>query len=144
MVLILHYKYFVTLHFFLWTLYGEDRISCNERKENQIFGWYPCFEASWNTFVNTYEITLVVEFIALSGLMYYVFFALFKDFNKNIVVFLLNTVNLIFGIILLLGSPSFLDNFTDVFNWTGFVCSLVIFILVEIYVRMPYFGYVQA
>ena len=80
----------------LWhILYGEDRIEkCTDSKLDEAFGWTPCFEATYNTFVNTYEITLVIEGLFFVGLGYYVLYSLFK---KN----LLSPGNSIFTGILL-------------------------------------------
>jgi len=60
----------------------------------------------------------------------------------NILVFLFNTVLLTITLILLFASPPYLDNYEEIFNWTGFIVSLILWILVEIYLRVPYFGYV--
>jgi hypothetical protein len=127
----------------LWhILYGENRIKCEESID-QAFGWTPCFEPNYNTFVNTYEITLVVESLFFVGLAYYVLYKLFKkNLLGNILVFLFNTVLLTITLILLFASPPYLDNYEEIFNWTGFIVSLILWILVEIYLRVPYFGYV--
>lgn len=118
----------------LWhILYGEDRLKCEESKD-EAFGWTPCFEPTWNTFVNTYEITLVLEGLFFVGLGYYVLYTLFK--NRNILVFILNTVLLTTTLILMFASPLYLDDYEDTFNWTGFIVSLIIWILVEIYLRV--------
>ena len=128
----------------LWhILYGEDRISCSERKGTETFGWTPCFSLTWNTFVNTYEITLSATFIILPLLTFYVLFRLFKNVLKNTLVYVLTLINLVFGAILLLSTPDFLDGFEDTFNWSGFVISTIVLVLVEVYVRLPYFGYVR-
>lgn len=116
----------------LWhILYGEDRIgTCTERHENDVFGWTPCFVSEWNTYVNTYEITLVVEFIVLTSLAYAVIpaFSTMTDASTTaqIVAYALNSVNFIFAIMLLFASPLFLDGFKDVFTVTGFICSLAL------------------
>lgn len=128
----------------LWhILYGEDRITkCPESKLDEPFGWTPCFEPTYNTFVNTYEITLVAENLFFSILGYYVLYTLFKrNLIGNILVFLLNTALLTFAIILLFASPSFLDDYTQTYDWTGFIISIILWLLVEIYLRVPYFGY---
>lgn len=128
----------------LWhILYGEDRIEkCEDSKVDEPFGWTPCFEPTYNTFVNTYEITLVAEALFFAGLCYYVLYTLFKrNLIGNTLVFLLNTALLTFAIILLFASPSYLDNFVETYNWTGFIVSAALWVLVEIYLRVPYFGY---
>tara|TARA_B100000674_G_scaffold493394_1_gene515572 strand:- start:742 stop:1287 length:546 start_codon:yes stop_codon:yes gene_type:complete len=126
----------------LWhILYGEDRIKCEEAKD-EAFGWTPCFEPTWNTFVNTYEITLVIENLFFVGLGYYVLYTLFKKYWwRNLFVFGLNTVLLTTAIILMFASPMFLDDYEDIFNYTGFIVSLIMWFAVEIYLRCPYFGY---
>ena len=127
----------------LWHLmYGEDRITCPDRKD-VVFGWYPCFQFDWNTLVNTYEITLSVEFLALTSLTFYILFDLFKSLTRNILVFALNAAHMVLTIILLVSPPLFLDSFTYTFDITGFILSLLILVLVELYVRIPYFGYVR-
>jgi hypothetical protein len=126
----------------LWhILYGEDRLKCDESKD-EAFGWTPCFEFTWNTVVNTYEITLVLEGLFFVGLGYYVLYTLFNNnLFRNILVFILNTVLLTTTLILMFASPLYLDDYEDTYNWTGFVVSLLMWILVEIYLRVDYFGY---
>jgi hypothetical protein len=126
----------------LWhILYGEDRLKCDEAKD-EAFGWTPCFEFTWNTVVNTYEITLVLEGLFFVGLGYYVLYTLFNNnLFRNILVFILNTVLLTTTLILMFASPLYLDDYEDTYNWTGFVVSLLMWILVEIYLRVDYFGY---
>ena len=128
----------------LWhILYGEDRIKCEESKD-EAFGWTPCFEPTYNTFVNTYEITLVLEGLFFVGLGYYVLYTLFKkNLCRNILVFIMNTVLLTTTLILMFASPLYLDNYEETFNWSGFIVSLIMWILVEIYLRVPYFGYIS-
>ena len=126
----------------LWhILYGEDRIKCGESKD-EAFGWIPCFEPTYNTFVNTYEITLVIENLFFVGLGYYVLYTLIKkNLCINILVFGLNTVLLVITLILMFASPLYLDNYEVTFNWTGFIVSLIMWVVVEIYLRVPSFGY---
>lgn len=128
----------------LWhLLYGEDRINCPERK-NEVFGWTPCFVFDWNTLVNTYEITLALEFLILSALTFYILFDLFSlNIIRNIVVFILNGFHMVLALILLFSSPLFLDSFAYIFDLTGFILSCIILVLVEVYVRIPYFGYLK-
>jgi len=128
----------------LWhILYGEDRIKCEESKD-EAFGWTPCFEPTYNTFVNTYEITLVLEGLFFVGLGYYVLYTLFKkNLCRNILFFIMNTVLLTTTLILMFASPLYLDNYEETFNWSGFIVSLIMWILVEIYLRVPYFGYIS-
>ena len=128
----------------LWhLLYGEDRINCPERK-NGVFGWTPCFVFDWNTLVNTYEITLALEFLILSALTFYILFGLFSlNIIRNVLVFLLNAVHMILTLILLFSPPLFLDSFTYTFDLTGFILTSLIVVLVEVYVRIPYFGYLK-
>lgn len=128
----------------LWhILYDEDRIDkCPDSNLNVAFGWLPCFEATYNTFVNTYEITLVLEGLFFVALAYYVLYTLFKrNLLGNILVFLLNTGLLVLTLILTFASPLFLDDFKSTYNWLGFGLSIAMWILVEIYLRIPYFGY---
>lgn len=116
----------------LWhILYGEGRIgTCTERHEKDVFGWTPCFVSEWNTYVNTYEITLVVEFIVLTSLAYAVIpaFSTMTEASTTaqILAYALNSVNFIFAIMLLFASPLLLDGFKDVFTVTGFICSLAL------------------
>ena len=117
-------------------LYGEDRIGiCDARHEAEIFGWTPCFVSEWNTYVNTYEITLVVEFLFLSVLTYFVIRAyatlVEASVTLQILAYVLNTLNLIMVLMLFLASPLFLDGFEDVFTVTGFVCSLLLVAVLE-------------
>lgn len=128
----------------LWhVLYDEDRIErCSASKLDEAFGWSPCFEATYNTFVNTYEITLVLEGLFFAALGFYVLYTLFKrNLLGNSLVFLLNTGLLVLTIMLMLASPNFLDDFQSTFNWVGFGLSIAMWILVEVYLRLPYFGY---
>jgi Na+/H+ antiporter NhaC len=80
--------------------------------------------------VNTYEITLVVEFIVLTSLAYAVIpaFSTMTEASTTaqIIAYTLNSVNFIFAIMLLFASPLFLDGFKDVFTVTGFICSLAL------------------
>lgn len=116
----------------LWhILYGEDRIgTCDERHETAVFGWTPCFVSEWNTYVNTYEITLVVEFLVLTSITYAVIPAFASIVNAShtaaILAYTMNTINLVFVIMLFFASPLFLDGFKNVFTVTGFVCSLML------------------
>lgn len=128
----------------LWhLLYGEHRINCPERR-NEVFGWTPCFVFDWNTLVNTYEITLVLEFLILSALTFYILFDLFSlNIIRNVLVFLLNAAHIILTLILLFSPPLFLDSFTYTFDLTGFILTFLIVVLVEVYVRIPYFGYLK-
>ena len=125
----------------LWhILYGEDRIgTCPERREDEVFGWTPCFTSEWNTYVNTYEITLAAEFIILSSFAYYVIYKTCEMVRVSgytqVIIYVLNTLNLVFAIILLFSSPKFLDGFKDVFTVTGFVCSLALAGVLEIVSR---------
>ena len=119
-------------------LYGEDRITCVNRKE-EVFGWYPCFHFDWNTMVNTYEITLSIEFIFLSALMFYILFDLFK---VNI-LFVINAIHMVLAFILLFSTPSFLDTFAYIFDLSGFIISTILLIMVELFIRIPYFGYTR-
>ena len=125
----------------LWhILYGEDRITCNNVNRDAAFGWTPCFEFTWNNIVNTYEITLTIENIFFAALTYYVLFDLFySKWFRNILVFALNTALLVLALILLFASPAFLDEFEDTYDWSGFIISLLLWILVDIYVRLPFF-----
>ncbi len=130
----------------LWhILYGEDRIAkCTESKVDKSFGWTPCFEPTYNTFVNTYEITLVAEGLFFVGLTYYVLYTLFKrNLLGNILTFLLNTALLTLVIILLFASPNYLDAYAETYDVAGFIISILLWTLVEIYLRVPYFGYKQ-
>ena len=128
----------------LWHLmYGEDRIDCPQRK-NEIFGWTPCFVLDWNTLVNTYEITLSIEFLFLSAISFYVLFDLFESIIRNILVFVLNTIHAILALILLFSTPLFLDSFASLFDLLGLIVSSLLLVLVELYVRIPYFGYRRA
>ena len=126
---------------FMHILYGEDRIgTCPERREDDVFGWTPCFTSEWNTYVNTYEITLAAEFIILSSFAYYVIYKTCEMVRVSgyaqVIIYVLNTLNLVFAIILLFSSPKFLDGFKDVFTVTGFVCSLALAGVLEIVSRM--------
>lgn len=125
----------------LWhILYGEDRIICDDVNRNAAFGWAPCFEFTWNNIVNTYEITLTIENIFFAALTYYVLFNLFYNrWLRNIVVFTLNTGLLILALILLFSPPDFLDSYEDTYNWSAFIISLSLWILVDLYVRLPFF-----
>ena len=124
----------------LWhILYGEDRITCDGVNRDAAFGWTPCFEFTWNNIVNTYEITLTIENIFFAALTYYVLFDLFKRWLRNILVFALNTALLVLALILLFASPAFLDDYEDTYNWSGFIISLLLWILVDVYVRLPFF-----
>jgi hypothetical protein len=125
----------------LWhILYGEDRITCEKVNRDAAFGWTPCFEFNWNNIVNTYEITLTIENIFFAALTYYVLFGLFYNrWLRNILVFALNTALLVLALILLFASPAFLDDYKDTYNWSGFIISLVLWILVDVYVRLPFF-----
>ena len=125
----------------LWhILYGEDRITCEKANRDAAFGWTPCFEFNWNNIVNTYEITLTIENIFFAALTYYVLFDLFYSrWLRNILVFALNTALLVLALILLFASPAFLDDYEDTYNWSGFIISLVLWILVDVYVRLPFF-----
>ena len=112
-------------------VYGEDRIgTCAARREADVFGWTPCFVSEWNTYVNTYEITLVVEFSVLTSVTYALLPALFTRIDASqpaqILAYTLNSINVVFVIMLLFASPLFLDGFKDVFTVTGFVCSLTL------------------
>lgn len=128
----------------LWhILYGEDRITCEKVNRDASFGWTPCFEFTWNNIVNTYEITLTIENIFFAALTYYVLFDLFYKKGTsawlNILVFALNTALLVLALILLFASPAFLDDYKDTYNWSGFIISLLLWILVDVYVRLPFF-----
>ena len=128
----------------LWhILYGEDRITCNNVNRDAAFGWTPCFEFTWNNIVNTYEITLTIENIFFAALTYYVLFDLFYKKGTsawlNILVFNLNTALLVLALILLFASPALLDKYEDTYDWSGFIISLLLWILVDVYVRLPFF-----
>ena len=135
----------------LWhILYGEDRITCDGVNRDAAFGWTPCFEFNWNNIefnwnhiVNTYEITLTIENIFFAALTYYVLFDLFYKKGTtawlNILVFALNTALLVLALILLFASPAFLDDYEDTYNWSGFITSLLLWIFVDVYVRLPFF-----
>ena len=130
----------------LWhILYGEDRIAkCDKSKVDEAFGWTPCFELTYNTFVNTYEITLVAEGLFFAGLGYYVLYTLFKqNLLGNIFSFVLNTALLTLVIMLLFASPNYLDGYAETYDVAGFIISVLLWVLVEIYLRVPYFGYKQ-
>ncbi len=125
----------------LWhILFGEDRINCPERK-NEVFGWTPCFVFDWNTIVNTYEITLSLEFLFFSGLTFYILFDLFSSILKNILVFVLNAAHMVMALILLFSPPLFLDSYAQTFDISGLIITSLLVLLVELYVRIPYFGY---
>lgn len=121
-------------------LYGEDRITCLDAKNNQVFGWLPCFELNWNTLVNTYELTLPVEFLTLAVILYYVSWWLFRrNVWLNVTVYILNTANVVLAFILLFSPPSFLNDFTSVFNLTSFIIGCVIILIIEVGGRLfPY------
>ena len=128
----------------LWhILYGEDRITCDGVNRDTAFGWTPCFEFNWNNIVNTYEITLTIENIFFAALTYYVLFGLFYKKGTtawlNILVFALDTALLVLALILLFASPAFLDDYEDTYNWSGFITSLLLWIFVDVYVRLPFF-----
>jgi len=123
-------------------LYGEDRIQCEASKVNESFGWTPCFEPTWNTFVNTYEITLAIENLFFSILSFYIIWRLFNaNLGRNLLVLILNMALLTTATILLFASPSFLDGYVAFYDWSGFVVSVLLWLLIEVYVRVPYFGY---
>lgn len=124
----------------LWhILYGEDRITCEKANRDAVFGYGDCC-VTWNHIVNTYEITLTIENIFFAALTYYVLFDLFYSrWLRNILVFALNTALLVLALILLFASPAFLDDYEDTYNWSGFIISLVLWILVDVYVRLPFF-----
>lgn len=123
-------------------LYGEDRLKCESRRKDVAFGWTPCFEWTWNTLVNTYEITLVIENLFFVILSYYVLWTMFKtSIARNTIAFALNTALLVLVLILSFASPDLLDTFYSTFNWAGLVLSSLLWGIVEIYVRLPYFGY---
>ena len=121
-------------------LYGEDRITCIDAKNDQVFGWLPCFEFNWNTLVNTYEITLPVEFLILAVILYYVSWWLFRrNVLLNVIVYLLNTANVVLAFILLFSPPSFLDDYVTIFNWSSFIVGCVIILVIEVGGRLfPY------
>jgi len=128
----------------LWhIIYGEDRITCKKVNRDAAFGWTPCFEFNGNNIVNTYEITLTIENIFFAAFTYYILFGLFYKKGTsawlNILVFALNTALLVLALILLFASPAFLDDYEDTYNWSGFIISLLLWILVDVYVRLPFF-----
>ena len=107
----------------LWHIaYGEDRVPTCPHTTQAPFGWVHCAAWDWNTFVNTYELTLPVEFIVLSALLFW--------YNRikplGLVVYVLNSVHMTLAIALLLMPPDALNEFTDVFDWIGFACTLFI------------------
>lgn len=108
----------------LWhIIYGEDRIRCPEAKDEP-FGWTPCFEPTWNNFVNTYELTLPIEFLFLAGLVYYT--------HRGWFVRILNSLLVILALMLLFSPPLFLDGFYIIFDWTSFLISIIMLLVAEI------------
>ena len=111
----------------LWhILYGEDRIRCEEENDTA-FGWIPCFTPTWNNFVNTYEVTLVVENLFFCILTFYVLYS-----YRVTAAIVLNAILLALTIVLMFGSPTFLDDYTNIFDIAGFVISLLLLLAVEI------------
>ena len=117
----------------LWHLaFGEDRIGdCDERQDIP-FGWYPCFEPDWNTFVNTYEFTLMIEFIFFTSMVFIMLPKYETTIGVNpIPVLVLNGMHLILVLMLSFGPPSFLDGFVFWFDLLGFLFSLALVLFLE-------------
>lgn len=107
----------------LWhILYGEGRIyhgNCGNAE--QVLGWTPCFTGSWEQWTNSFELTLPIEFIFLTGLVYYLI--------DGFLVFTFNSLHLVLTIVLLFSPPVWLNNgFTNAFNIIGLIVSCCVFI----------------
>ena len=123
----------------LWhILYGEDRIRCQQENDTS-FGWIPCFTPTWNNFVNTYEITLVVENIFFCILTFYVL----NQLGASNIATALNAMLLVLTIVLMFGSPTFLDQFTNTFDVIGFVLSMLLLINIEFEMHSKRLRYTQ-
>ena len=124
----------------LWhILYGEDRILCAKANVDYVFGWTPCFEFTWNSLVNTYELTLPIENIILSGIAVYTIMQIFKLRREPrvIIVYILLGIHLLMGVVLFLSPPKWLDDgFTTIYNWAGFLLTLFALLSLELLIEV--------
>ena len=123
----------------LWhILYGEDRIVCGEANVDEVFGWTSCFEFTWNYLVNTYEITLPIENIILTGIAVYTIMQIFKLRREPrvIIVYILLGIHMLLGVILLCSPPKWLDEgFDEIYNWSGFILTTFALITLELLIE---------
>ena len=124
----------------LWhILYGEDRILCAEANIDHVFGWAPCFEFTWNSLVNTYELTLPIENIILSGIAVYTIMQIFKLRREPriIIVYILLGIHLLMGLVLFFSPPKWLDDgFTTIYDWSGFLLTLFALLTLELLIEV--------
>tara|TARA_A100001015_G_C14546533_1_gene539967 strand:- start:15 stop:425 length:411 start_codon:yes stop_codon:yes gene_type:complete len=123
----------------LWhILYGEDRITCEKSNEYQVFGWTQCFDFTWNNLVNTYELTLPIENVILTILAFYTIRQIFtlKKEPRVIIVYILLSVHLILGILLLLSPPIWLEEgFTKIYDWSGLMLTAFALFTLELLIE---------